>query len=94
MGKAKGHYFYPGKPCYFVTEGVGCSIYDARPKLCQQFECVWLTDPTVPDALKPSESNLIIMPGPEAHAVIVHGREVSHTHQAMYDEWISDRSAS
>jgi hypothetical protein len=77
-----------------MAEGQGCTIYEDRPKLCQQFECVWLIDPTVPDALKPSESNLIIMPGPEAHAVIVHGRGVSDAHQEMYDEWLANRPAS
>ena len=75
-----------------MAEGQGCTIYEDRPKLCQQFECGWLTDLTVPDDLKPSESNLIIMPGPVPMALVVHGRQVSVEHQVMYDEWLATRS--
>lgn len=87
MGKAKGHYFYPGRACHFVSTDQGCTIYDDRPKLCRIFECAWLTDPTVPEELKPDNSNLIILPGSAPMALPIYGQEVSAEHQAMYDKW-------
>lgn len=89
MGKAKGHYFYPGQPCHFMAEGEGCEIYEDRPKLCRMFECVWLTDPTVPEELWPGHSHFIIVPGPEL--VPQHGYEVLEEHRALFDEWLSNR---
>jgi hypothetical protein len=56
------------------------------------FECVWLSDPSVPDELKPSNSNLIIVSGPAPVALPVHGQQVSKDHQVMYDEWLATRA--
>lgn len=59
----KGHEMYPGKPCPFVKQGVGCSIYKDRPKNpCKGFECMWkATDSTImPDRFKPSEIGAIV----------------------------------
>lgn len=89
MGKAKGHYFYPGKPCHFMAKGEGCTIYEDRPKLCRMFDCVWLTDLTVPIELWPGESHAVILPGPIL--VQQHGHEISERHQALFNEWLTSR---
>ena len=91
LAKAKGHYIYPGKPCAFVAKDEGCTIHGDRPRLCRMFECAWLADATVPDALKPSESNLIITANPDPVAIPVHGRQVAGEHWAMYEQWLANR---
>lgn len=59
-GQAYGHYFYLGRPCYFVG-GAGCSIYRDRPKdPCRKFNCVWLTEDILPEWFRPDKSNVIV----------------------------------
>lgn len=53
----KGEEMYPGKPCQFVEQGVGCTIYKDRPHdPCKTFKCMWRdTDAQImPDEFKPS----------------------------------------
>ena len=60
-GKVNEHYFYPGKKCYYVTDN-GCSIYNTRPEMpCKIFRCGWLIDKEVPDWMKPSAVQAIIL---------------------------------
>lgn len=41
--------------------GVGCKIYDTRPQVCRNFECVWVQhDKGLPDWLKPSRSRVVV----------------------------------
>jgi hypothetical protein len=39
--------------CEHCAIGEGCKIYDTRPHSCRTFECVWLSDPSIPETLKP-----------------------------------------
>ena len=56
-----GQPMYPGKPCYLLEIGKGCSDYDNRPeKPCRVFNCEWLINPEVPENLKPEKSGVII----------------------------------
>lgn len=58
-----GHEVAPGKPCPFVQQGIGCSIYKDRPKdPCKQFQCMWRAtdDSIMPDKFKPSEIGSIV----------------------------------
>jgi hypothetical protein len=60
-GKVNEHYFYPGKKCYYVTDN-GCSIYNIRPEMpCRNFSCGWLIDKDVPEWMKPSNIQAIIL---------------------------------
>lgn len=59
-GNIRGHDVFPGKPCFFVTIGVGCNDYHNRPHTCKSFECQWLLDSNIPETLKPSVSDIII----------------------------------
>lgn len=57
-----GEDMYPGKPCQYVEEGVGCSIYNDRPKdPCKEFLCEWRVNDQIPLQFKPSISNSIIL---------------------------------
>lgn len=60
-GEAYGHKFYPGKRCHFVSPA-GCTIYDKRPKdPCQTFKCMWLTNPAIPEWMKPNLCGALIV---------------------------------
>jgi hypothetical protein len=57
----RGYPMFPGKPCFFVEQGVGCKDYENRPKSpCQNFDCSWIKIPGMPEEFKPEFSNVII----------------------------------
>lgn len=61
----RGHEMFLNKPCFFLKEiNVGCGDYENRPTdPCKTFKCGWLQDDdnTIPDWMKPSLSNVIIL---------------------------------
>jgi len=60
-GEALGHTFYQGKPCHFLAIGKGCTVYAKRPTdPCVSYKCAWLTNPDIPEWMKPSEIDAII----------------------------------
>lgn len=61
QGDVRGHTMYPGKPCFFVTIGVGCNDYENRPQFpCKDFKCEWIVDEELPDEFIPQNKNIII----------------------------------
>lgn len=57
-----GEEMYPGKPCQFVDEGIGCKIYKKRPEdPCKTFQCVWRAAEFVPEQFSPKETGVIIV---------------------------------
>lgn len=60
-GKVNEHYFYPGQKCHYVSDN-GCSIYEDRPTLpCKIFGCGWLLDKEIPEWMKPSNIQAVIL---------------------------------
>lgn len=56
--------FYHGKPCHFLGCN-GCSIYPDRPKdPCQDYRCVWLDNPELPEWMQPHMSGVIVTSRP------------------------------
>ena len=54
---------YPGRPCQYIDQGVGCTVYDKRPlNPCRRFICEWLGDKDfrIPDWMQPNQSGIII----------------------------------
>ena len=58
-----------GDWCQHCNIGKGCNIYDARPKTCRDFECLWLmsqsrTDPreVLPPELRPDRCKVVFSP--------------------------------
>lgn len=49
-----------GKPCIYLKKG-SCSVYDYRPKGCNDFFCLYITDLTIPNWLKPDFSKVILI---------------------------------
>lgn len=57
-----GHEMNKTTPCFFVTLGSGCQIYDQRPENpCKSFICEWRYNPYVPEELKPLSSNIMLV---------------------------------
>lgn len=46
--------------CVHCSIGVGCKIYDQRPKSCREFFCGYLVDERVPEHWKPSKSRMVL----------------------------------
>lgn len=56
-----GEPVHAGKPCSKVIPGVGCSIYEDRPKdPCRGFQCFWRASDIMPMEFKPSEVGVIV----------------------------------
>jgi uncharacterized cysteine cluster protein YcgN (CxxCxxCC family) len=72
VGEVRGIPFHLGKPCHFLKIDVGCSIYEDRPeKPCKSFKCMWLTEPNLPEWLKPNLINAMFVPSEvEGHKYI------------------------
>ena len=46
--------------CPHCKPGSGCGIYETRPASCRTFTCGWLSDETIPDALRPDRSKVVL----------------------------------
>jgi len=57
---AHGYEMWPGNKCQFVSCGNGCTIYNDRPKSCEEFSCQWLIDKRVPEWMKPNTCGAIL----------------------------------
>jgi len=61
VGEALGFRFSPYNPCKFILDNK-CSIYNIRPNVCKSFKCEWLDNLEMPNDLKPSNNNTIVIP--------------------------------
>lgn len=60
-GQVRNIPFYEGKPCHFIEVGVGCKIYEERPKdPCIRYNCQWLINKDIPEWMKPNKINAMI----------------------------------
>jgi hypothetical protein len=53
-----------GEWCGHWRAGAGCSIHPIRPRVCRDFFCLWMIDPTLPDVWKPEHSRIVLMISP------------------------------
>lgn len=58
QAEALGKRFFPGQPCHWMSCN-GCTVYEARPEVCQNFICAWKVNHFLPEWFKPTESNII-----------------------------------
>jgi hypothetical protein len=56
--------------CPNCQVGQGCSIYAQRPAECSTFNCMWLIDVDVPEALAPRDSRMVL--AGTTGAIIIH----------------------
>ena len=60
-GNIRGYDMSPGKPCFFVEQGVGCKDYENRPTMpCKVFSCGWKEIIEMPEHFKPEKSGVIL----------------------------------
>jgi hypothetical protein len=60
-----------GKWCQHCTPGKGCAIHDALPRQCAEFNCLWLTEPTMSEAWKPERSKMVVSIFPQTGFIYV-----------------------
>jgi hypothetical protein len=46
--------------CAHCEDGVGCRIYERRPKLCREYHCGWRLLDALPEAWRPDESGVFV----------------------------------
>jgi hypothetical protein len=63
-GEAYGLPFFPNHPCHYLDTDPnkcgGCTIYEKRPAICIDFQCLWKQDQQVPLWMKPDKSGVIL----------------------------------
>ena len=47
-----------GTMCEHCTDK-GCSIYEERHDICRGFSCLWLSQPQIPESLRPDKSGIL-----------------------------------
>jgi hypothetical protein len=58
----RGREMFPGKPCIFVEQGVGCKEYETRPyDPCVVFQCEWRRNPHFDEWLAPTKTDVIFV---------------------------------
>lgn len=45
--------------CHHCEIAKGCKIYESRPDSCRKFKCLWLTDPRLPDSMRPDKTKAV-----------------------------------
>ena len=50
----------PSVWCPHVEIGQGCKIYEDRPHSCRVFQCLWLKDERLPEAMRPDKSKVVL----------------------------------
>lgn len=61
-----------GEWCRHCKVGVGCSIYDARPKECSGFYCGYLTWPETDERWFPASSKMVIVSELDGGRIAIH----------------------
>ena len=55
-----------GQRCDNCALGGGCTAYEARPSVCQDFECLWRGDRALGPMLRPDRTGTILMEDPDS----------------------------
>ena len=58
------------KWCQHCAIGLGCGVYEDRPKPCQEFECLWLQNETIPEDLRPDKTHVVLYVSKDEVSVI------------------------
>ncbi len=46
--------------CSHFKSGVGCSIHGSHPASCNNYQCLWILSPTMPDAVRPDRCKVVM----------------------------------
>lgn len=53
--------------CKDCNKSGGCAIYESRPSICRDFQCLWLQFDDMPDELQPNRCKVILTPTKDNH---------------------------
>lgn len=45
--------------CGLLGSSHGCMIYEDRPDECREYSCLWLSNPMIPEEMRPGQSKII-----------------------------------
>ncbi len=62
----------PMKWCEHCDVGVGCGIYENRPKECRQFFCLYLLDENLGEHWNPLKSKMVLSYEPDHNLFAIH----------------------
>lgn len=54
-----------GQLCSHCEIQKGCTFYAHRPSICREYECLWLTERTLPPHLRPDRIGTLFMEDPD-----------------------------
>lgn len=60
MLEVQGYTVDLGKPCPFVKQHSGCTIYPNRPDGCKEYQCGWLKSDILPEEFKPEITGVLV----------------------------------
>ena len=90
--ESHGFKFGNGLPCTFLKDN-GCSIYECRPDGCKSFQCYWKTELTIPEWLKPDNSNVIMSEEQLAQYKYISILYAGKPEKSVFD-WMKEQSKS
>ena len=61
----------PGQWCPHCKVGEGCAIYETRPDECRSFNCLWLSDASIPEEWAPRNTRMVLAGAGAAIFVLV-----------------------
>jgi hypothetical protein len=77
------------KWCDHCNIGVGCRIYESRPRECSAFHCQYLLNKELSEAWKPAYCRMVLDYEPHANRIVVHvdsGRSDAWRREPYYSE--------
>ncbi len=58
--------------CNYCTAGLGCHIYDSRPKQCRLFNCHFLENSKLSEDWRPSKSHIVLVVSADGQRIGAH----------------------
>jgi hypothetical protein len=76
-------------PCFFLEQGLGCTIYEDRPQNpCAAYKCQWLVNPDVPEDFKPNNKHYIVSKKGRSYFVITRASSENTDDEEFINWWI------
>lgn len=73
-------------PCFFLEQGLGCTIYEDRPQNpCAAYKCEWLVNNDIPEEFKPNKSDVILTKKGRSYLV---ANDTGDNPSDEYKEWL------
>lgn len=80
------------QPCRHCLATGGCDAYDVRPATCQDFFCLWRTDPTLDEDWNPNVSRMMLYAQGPQLTVLVEPEAATIWQEAPYFGWLAAKA--